>query len=114
MESKTKRGIGNNGETVVIVENRLQSLMQPVAPRSEFVNDLGRRLRNPSEADLEAQTAGLFQFLFLVAASLVSGALLILLLYRGIASLLASRRLFRKDKTQIDPNCPPRLEQAAT
>lgn len=116
MGTKTQWGLGSKvkEEDLAAMENRLQGAFQPVGPRPEFVKDLGYRLSSKPESDLDLPKPGIFQFVFLAAASLLSGTVLLVLLYRGVSALLGSRGLLQKVNVQVDPNCSHHLNQAVT
>ncbi len=110
----SKWGLIDEEKQIKVMENRLQAALQPVSPRPEFVKDLKRRLLSPSEADASIAANQPKQNIFMIAAGLLSGTVLIVLGVKAVIALLASLGLIQQVKRQMEQQkCAPPLTPAA-
>jgi hypothetical protein len=73
------------------LEQRLQMVYQPVAPRVEYRRELKVRLMGAPQAHLETPKPGMLQYTLLTAAGLVSGSLLLIFGVRAVQHLKANQ-----------------------
>ncbi len=110
----TKWGLIDEEKQITGMENRLQATLQPVSPRPEFVKDLKRRLLSPSPADASIANSKPRQNVFMIAAGLLSGTVLILLGVKAVIGLLASLGILQQVKRNIEQQeCSAPLTPAA-
>ncbi len=75
------------------IENVMNSSLQPVAPRPEFVEGLHQRLTDPMSPRVRFTRQYSSQFILLIIATLLSGIVFILTASRVIISLVREFRL---------------------
>jgi hypothetical protein len=93
LESKNYRMIDNNTTEIDELEKSMQSSLQRVAPRPEFVEGLHRRLTDPMTPSVRFTRQYSSQFILLVLASILSGIIFVLTSSRVIISLIREFRL---------------------
>ncbi len=109
----TKWGLIDEERQIKGIENRLQATLLPVSPRPEFVKDLKHRLLSPAEADASIVSSKPKQNVFVLAAGLLSGTVLIVLGVKAIIALLASLGLLQQVKSRMEQQkCAPPLTPA--
>lgn len=72
------------------IEARLRAVLVPVPLRTGYMQDLKRRLYKENGLEIEKPRPPLVQSVFLTAAGLLSGVLLIALGIRGVLALVNS------------------------
>jgi hypothetical protein len=90
MNGLAVEGVIDNADKIMAVEARLQAGLFPIQPRAEFVAELKQRLLQVNELELEKARPSLVQTIFLPAAGLLSGVVLIALGVRGLIALINS------------------------
>ena len=75
------------------IENAMQNSLQPVAPRPEFVEGLHQRLTDPMIPRVRFTRQYSSQFILLVLATLLSGAVFLVAASKVIISLVREFRL---------------------
>jgi hypothetical protein len=90
MNGKAGEGVIATADELKRIEGRLQENLFPVRPRDAFVKDLKERLQMVNTLELEKPRPAQLQPIFLTAAGLLSGVLLIALGVRGLVALLKS------------------------
>ena len=75
------------------IEDVMQTSLQPVAPRPEFVKGLHQRLTDPMSPRVRFTRQYSSQFILLVLATIVSGMVFIITATRVIISLVREFRL---------------------
>jgi hypothetical protein len=73
------------------MENRLSGVLKPIAPRTEFINGLGHRIQTDNRATFMKRITN-WHFFAILAASLVSIAVLIAVTVRAVLALIGKRR----------------------
>jgi hypothetical protein len=107
-----QNGVGDKNSKVDIqsLEARLALLMQPVEPRPEFVSNLKRSLLQQPETSLKETKQGLVQYIFLGAAGVLSGALILVFGIKAVSGILGS---FQNVKKQVEQNPTTSLGSAS-
>ncbi len=103
MSGNVPEGVMAKADELKRIERRLQENLYPVRPRDEFVKDLKERLMLVNDLELEKPRPAQLQPIFLTAAGLLSGVLLIALGVRGLVVLLKSLGGFQPLKNDIVP-----------
>jgi hypothetical protein len=73
------------------LENRLSGTLKPVAPRQEFVHDLGHRIQAGKQAVVVKHVANMY-ILALLVAGFVSLAMLLAMMARALMGLSRKKR----------------------
>jgi hypothetical protein len=93
LDPKNLKMIDNNVTEIDELEKSMQSSLQRVAPRPEFVEGLHRRLTDPMTPSVRFTRQYSSQFILLVLASILSGIIFVLTSSRVIISLIREFRL---------------------
>ncbi len=89
MDLKLRRGqLGESNLAIEHVENRLKTVMRPVAPPPGYVQDLGRRLRNKTDSLILITQPAPRQYTWLLFLSILTGGLLVVLGIRVLIKLI--------------------------
>jgi hypothetical protein len=113
MKGKEVQGVIATAADLQRIEGRLQNYLTPVRPRDEFVTELKERLMLVNDLELEKPKPAPLQPIFLTAAGLLSGALLIVLGIRGVVALLKSLGGLQPLKNNILPKKTAPAQPAA-
>jgi hypothetical protein len=73
------------------LESRLSGVLKPIPPRQEFVRDLSHRIQRTKQASLVNHVAN-WHFFAMLAASLFSVAVLVVVGVRAVLSLTSKKR----------------------
>ena len=82
--------------SVDALEVLLESTLKPIAPNSEFINDLRYRLLGQTEKKILGMPEDTFQIVLLILGMVASGAVLILTGIRAIIAILGSLGLLQQ------------------
>jgi hypothetical protein len=75
---------GREGRDLFEIEAKLAKALKPVEPSPEFVRDLKRRIITTPDISMSAPAKALYGPIFLIAASVLSGGVLVLMTIKGI------------------------------
>ena len=78
-------------DRLVLMETKLTGLMQPIKPRTEFVNSLRHRIQLTQTPAIIARFTSL-QFTLITLAGVLSGVVLVTMVARALVNLLATGR----------------------
>lgn len=98
MRSDTIR-IDQSNLAVDQVEAYLNSTLEPISPRREFVDKLRGQLAFQSEFGGKQLSA--FEYLFFALAGVISSVILLVMTIRAVLALLDVMRYFRQDKQKL-------------
>ena len=93
------------------LEVLLESTLKPIAPNSEFINDLRYRLLGQTEKKILGMPEDTFQVVLLILGVLASGAVLVLTAIRAIIAILGSLGLLQQYRKTLKskPVAGPKL-----
>jgi len=103
MNENVVEGVIVTADELKRIEGYIQENLFPVRPRDAFVKDLKERLLMVNPLELEKPRPAQLQPIFLTAAGLLSGVLLIALGVRGLAALLKSLGGIQSLKNDLMP-----------
>jgi hypothetical protein len=95
------------------VENRLQTIMHPVAPPPGYVQDLGHRLRHKTGSMISIPQPAPRQYTWLLFLTLLSGGALLVLGVRAFLGLIGALGVAQQVKKQMDKDYPSSFNPAA-
>jgi hypothetical protein len=78
-------------DQLVLLETKLNSLLQPIEPRTEFVSSLRHRIQITQNPAIIGRFTSL-QFVVITLAGVLSGVVLVTMVARGLVNLLATSR----------------------
>ena len=106
-------GVIDKADEVKAIEARLQAAYVPLPLRAEYVRGLKERLLQENGLEIEKPRSSLLQTVFLPAAGLLSGVVLIALGVRGLIVLVNSLGGFQSLKNGIAQKKAAPMQPAA-
>jgi hypothetical protein len=94
------------------LESQLDAVLQPVAPRYDYIQTLRRKLAVQWDAPRPAASIDKRNMLMLIGAGTLSGILVLLLSIRAVVTIAATIGLLYQFKRQLDEKKPTSLPPA--